>query len=284
MEKSANTPERQLDYQTVTGRHGTFLANPHDAYIGRSLIEYGEYSERELSLLAGLVKPGAVVVEVGANIGAHTVALAHAVGPSGRIHAFEPQPILFQNLCANLALNGLSRVHAHNAACGANRSELVIRDLDYMVENNFGGITLDTLSQPTGSEGLRILQTTLDASIGGRVDLVKIDAEGMERDVLRGAVRILESYRPLLYVENDRLEQSERLIKTIQSFGYQLWWHCPPLFNPDNYAGKSENFWPNTVSVNMLCAHKSVGFSIPGAREIRDASEHPQGTAQGGLG
>ena len=65
---------------------------------------------------AALIEPGDVVVDVGADIGALTVPLARAVGPAGRVLAFEPQPTVFQNLCANLALNDLLHVQAFNAA------------------------------------------------------------------------------------------------------------------------------------------------------------------------
>ena len=88
------------------------LYNFHDLYIGRSLDLYGEYSEGEIDLFGQIVQPGQVVVEVGANIGAHTVFLAHRSGPAARVLAFEPQRIVFQTLCANLALNSITNVDA----------------------------------------------------------------------------------------------------------------------------------------------------------------------------
>ncbi len=99
-------------------RHGPMAYLRQDAYVGRSLDLYGEYGEDEQAVLAQMVRPGDVVVEAGANLGTHTVPLARKVGPSGALIAFEPQRVVFQILCANVALNELTNVHAQNAAVG----------------------------------------------------------------------------------------------------------------------------------------------------------------------
>src|SRR5690606_28828206 len=93
-------------------RHGPMLFNKRDLYVGRSLATYGEFSEAEIGLFRQILRPGGVVVEAGANIGAHTVPLARMVGESGAVVAFEPQRLQFQLLCANLALNGMINVFA----------------------------------------------------------------------------------------------------------------------------------------------------------------------------
>ena len=103
----------------VKARHGWFLANRYDRYLGAALIRYGEYSEIEHAFLASLLRPGENVIEVGANIGAHTVGMARAAGSAGTVVAVEAQPEIFQVLCANLALNGLSNVVAHPCGCGS---------------------------------------------------------------------------------------------------------------------------------------------------------------------
>ena len=89
-------------------RHGWMLYNVNDIYIGRSLDLYGEYSEGEIALFRQFLRPGDVVVEIGAHIGTHTVFFAKTVGPTGVVFAFEPQRVVHQTLCANIALNSLS--------------------------------------------------------------------------------------------------------------------------------------------------------------------------------
>src|SRR4051794_7022915 len=86
-------------------RHRRMMYLLADQYIGRSLDYYGEYCEAEGGVFDQLVGPGQIVIEVGANIGTHTVRLGQLVGPGGAVIAFEPQRVLFYLLCANLALN-----------------------------------------------------------------------------------------------------------------------------------------------------------------------------------
>ena len=78
------------------------LYNVNDDYIGRSLDIYGEFSEGEIEAFSLLVHPGDIVLDVGANIGSHTIWFAQAVGPTGGVMAFEPQRLLFQTLCPTL--------------------------------------------------------------------------------------------------------------------------------------------------------------------------------------
>ncbi len=260
-------------YRLVETRHGRYLANPNDVYIGRALIDYGEFSEIESDLITQVCPEGARVAEIGANIGAHTVAIARRVGRTGRVHAFEPQPVVFQNLCANLALNNLTNVYAYNKACGARPDSLTFPDIRYDLEGNFGGMALDKL--PKSEHGQTVEIVPLDDLQIPLLHFVKIDAEGMEVEVLTGAAKTLARDKPILYVENDRVDRSEELIRLIQGHGYRLWWHCPPLFNPDNWAGNTTNAWPRIVSFNMLCIHKSRTANINGLREMADAGEHP---------
>ena len=92
----------------IEGRHGYVLYNVNDRYIGRSVENYGEWSPAETALFARFCRPGDYVVDVGANIGTHTLAFARLVGERGRVFAFEPQRMVAQVLAANAALNSLT--------------------------------------------------------------------------------------------------------------------------------------------------------------------------------
>ena len=118
------------------------LYNLNDTYIGTMLDLYGEFSEGEDDLFRQVLHPGMTAVEVGANIGAHTLFIAQCVGPRGRVLAFEPQRIIFQILCANLALNGIEHVDAHWAAVGEKAGHIRVPRLDSSKSNNFGGLSI----------------------------------------------------------------------------------------------------------------------------------------------
>ena len=244
-------------------RHGKFLFLRRDQYVGRSLDLYGEFSELEATLFEQIVHTGDVVVEVGANIGAHTARLARLVGPRGTVVAFEPQRFIFQLLCANVALNELFNVYAYQFAVGAEPGSLNVPPLDYRAANNFGGISL-----PGKAVGEQVRIMPLDQFGLPSLRLLKIDVEGMEIGVLHGARKSIARYRPILYVENDRKQHSEALIGLIESYGYNLWWHFPPLFNPANFAGNTDNVFGGTSSINLLCMPKESQLVIEGFRKV----------------
>jgi len=240
-------------------RYGTMVYNVHDRFIGRSLDLYGEFSEGEAVLFRQLIDPGMIVVEVGANIGAHTVFLAQAVQPDGFVFAFEPQRLIFQTLCANLALNSIANVHASQVAVGDTCGDILVPVLDANKDNNFGGLELGQ-----HEFGERVPLVTLDSLNLSRCDFIKVDVEGMEKSVLDGAAATIARFQPLLYVENDRGEKSADLVRSIDAKGYKMFWHVTNLFNPDNYAGNAQNVFGNTGSFNMLCLPKGRTYKLEG--------------------
>ncbi len=230
----------------------------HDEHVGRALDLYGEWAEGELELLSLFVKPGAVVVDVGANIGTHAVALAQKAGPSGAVFAFEPQRVVHQVLCANFALNGLLSARALHAAVGATPGGLRVPDIDYAVTGNFGGVPLGGWA-----EGETVPVLTLDGFDLARCDLLKIDVEGMELDVMRGAERTLARLSPVLYFENNGPHGAPEAVKFLQTLGYSLHWHFSPFFRANNFAHSSNNVFGALVDANVLAVppalHSAVG-------------------------
>ncbi|MGE5547007.1 MAG: FkbM family methyltransferase [Solirubrobacterales bacterium] len=250
-------------------RHGLMLYNIHDMYLGRCLDLYGEYSRGEYLFLSQVVRPGMTVLDIGANIGAHTLWMAQAVGPAGTVWAFEPQRVVHQMLCANLALNNLGNVRALHLGVGRKAGKAAIPPLDYGRGNNFGGIALREAGR-----GEDVPVITVDSLNLTACHVAKIDVEGMEGDVLAGAKKTIEKHRPVLYVENDRRDKSPALIKQLWALGYTLYWHLPPLVSSDNFFGNQANVFPGTVSVNLVCLPKEAK-PIEGQTPVADAEEHP---------
>jgi FkbM family methyltransferase len=257
------------DTKTFQTRNGPMLALAGDRYITRSLDVYGEFSGAEWALLAQLVKPGMTVVEVGANIGTHSIALARACAP-GRLYLFEPQQRVFQLLCANLALNGIQNAIAYPEACGDAPGFVIVPTLDYGAENNFGGISVRPDGE--GAQGLKVRATPLDSLGLTDCHVIKIDVEGFEAQVLRGAAETIRKFRPVLYVENDRRAHQQEVISLIADMGYRLYWHLPPLFSADNFNGCAENVFGPIVSVNMLAIPQESGSTVQQMRPIDPAN------------
>jgi FkbM family methyltransferase len=223
----------------------------HDVYIGRSLALYGEWSEGETRLFQEIVRPGDVALDVGANLGAHTLCLAHAVGAAGAVHAFEPQRMLFYFLCGNIALNGLHNVVCHPVAVGATQSAVVAPNIDYSLPNNFGALNLHTDfgAVPT----YPVQQVRLDDLATPHCRLIKLDVEGMECEALDGARDLIRRTRPLLYVEDDQSAKSPALHRLLAELGYRFYRHDVFLFNPRNFRECAENVFGGTYSRSLFC-------------------------------
>jgi FkbM family methyltransferase len=240
-------------------RHGFMLYNTNDVLIGRSLDVYGEFSEGETDAFRQLLRPGNIVVDVGANIGTHTLFFAQAVGRGGLVYAFEPQRIVFQTLCANLALNSITNVFCYQAALGEAPGTVLVPPLDYAQPNNYGSLELGT-----HTAGERVSVWRLDDLELPSCRLIKVDVEGMELQVLRGAAGMIGRHQPILYVENDRPHNSLELERYIESLGYEMYWHLPALFNPNNYDRNPENIFDNLISGNLLCVHPASDTRVSG--------------------
>ena len=247
-------------------RHGPMTFMTGDRYVGRSFDLYGEYAEDEWRMLDQILKPGMVALDIGANIGAHTVPMAQKVGPQGRVLAFEPQRQVFQLLAANVALNALANVIARHAAVGAAAGEITVPLIDYGKGGNFGGVALGGYDS---GEPVPVL--TVDGLALAHCHLMKIDVEGMENAVLEGAAETISHLRPVLYIENDRRERSEELLSRLLGMDYRLYWHLPRLYSAENFFANPENVFDNLVSRNVLCLPKEREITVVDMQEITDA-------------
>lgn len=228
----------------TAGRYGPVAFNPNDLYVGRSLDLYGEYSRDENELLTSLLSPSCVVVEAGANIGGNTIALAQACD---RVFAFEPQRWAFYLLCANIVLAEAQNVFAFHAALGAKAGTVSMPMIDQSSILNYGAVSCAT--DWTGGEKVKML--ALDNFSFPRLDLLKIDVEGMESEVLDGAARTIATHQPYLYIENNS-SAGAALAAKVQALGYRTFGHLPPLFSNPNFKNSTTNPFGEIVSINML--------------------------------
>ena len=249
--------------EVASCRSGIMLFPRHDMYVGASLRKYGEFSPGERVLFETIIRPRMVVLEIGANIGAHTVELARLVGTGGKVFAYEPQPLIFQVLCANLALNSCDNVRAFQTAIGAHEGSIKVPLLAPDRPNNYGGLSLS--AQSVGED---VPMRRIDDLGLPHCHVIKLDLEGMEVEALLGAAATIRRDRPILYVEDDREARSAELRALLHDYGYRAYLHEPPLFEPHNFAGDPENLWPGVVSRNLLCLPAERGIVVNGLAEV----------------
>lgn len=222
-------------------RHGRFLVNPNDNYVGRSIITYGEWGEAEVRLFEKILRPGDVVVEAGSNIGTHTIPLSKIVGQTGSVIAFEPQRLIFQLLCANVALNNCWNVDTRHAAAG-NEGGWVLSDvLDPEAESNFGSIRLNhTYVGSIGQDRVPLL--TIDSLNLDRLDFLKADVEGFEQAVIEGSLETIARCRPVIYVEHNNVEDWT-VPELLNRLGYDCYWYVTCLWDPNNHRQSPTDIW-----------------------------------------
>ncbi|MBF0293893.1 MAG: FkbM family methyltransferase [Magnetococcales bacterium] len=228
-------------------RRGIMLYFCHDRFVGRALGRHGEFSEGEVELFSAVVGAGQTVLEVGANIGAHTVWLGQLVGATGSVIACEPQRLAHRLLEANCRLNRLEWCRPLLLALGSERGTIAVPEVDLGCENNAGGLSL--LDGGGGVGGGHVPLETIDGMALPALHFLKVDVEGMELEVLMGARETIRRLRPVLYVENDRVSRSSRLVSLLRSMGYLLYWHKPPLIDL-------------LCSINLLAIPEEIGVPL----------------------
>src|SRR5262249_40407437 len=149
----------------------------------------GEWAQAEIEFLLDFMGSGDVVLDVGAFIGTHTLAFADRVSPRGNIYAFEPQPVFFEVLKKNIGQNVLSNVRLFNVALSEEVGQKVVYEIDVQDSQNFAGTSLQEFSSaPHDTARYHHISVAIVDQLGlESCNLIKIDAEGMEINILRGA-------------------------------------------------------------------------------------------------
>jgi FkbM family methyltransferase len=240
----------------------------NDFYVTGSLAVYGEYSSSEVDLYRQLLRPHSNVVEIGANIGAHTVPIARMC-PEGSVIAIEPQQRAFQLLCANLVMNGCKNVQALPIALGERSGWAEVPKVDYATEKNVGAVTLiEAQPGPVANETQLAPMYSLDSLPIRACDFLKLDVEGWEAGVLRGGLNVIQRFWPVMYVENDRGSKQAELIALIDEIGYTMYWHINRLFSPGNFNRRPDDIFNGSCGINMLCVPKARPFPVTGFEPI----------------
>jgi FkbM family methyltransferase len=255
-------------------RFGLAQVLTHDEYVGKALMKYGDYSYDEVKLFQQFAQPGSMVMDVGSNHGYFAFALADSVGPEGLVVAVEPQRLLASMILAGTVLQDRFNIAVLNMAVGADPGEITLAMPNYQTDANYGALSLETMYR--NGEGFKTQLNTIDniiASTGREPSFIKIDVEGMEIEALKGATTTLSTTKPWLYVESDRPEYNQEVLKFLEAFDYSMYWAIVPLYSPDNYNKVSENIYGNRVSINFLCA--PPGCTVEGTAQ-RVTSDNPE--------
>ena len=188
-------------------------------HVQRWIYFFGVYEEATVRWFRSFLRPGMVVLDVGAHVGQYSLLSAPCVGPTGRVHSFEPNPVTFRLLSNNLALNDFRNVSAHQLAVSDATGEATLYVPGH---DNLGEASLQECI--TGMNATTVKCVTIDdwassADLGNpaRIDLMKIDVQGLEGKVIQGAMGVVARFRPVIVCEFE-----ERFLRSMGTSSVEL--------------------------------------------------------------
>jgi FkbM family methyltransferase len=240
-----SSTKRPVAYVLAATQHGSMIVNRNDHHegrlgerfgVGHQLLSASSFDPDEVELALGLLGmrrqvhgDGVVAVDGGANIGVHTLEWARHMHGWGRVFSFEAQESVFYALAGNIALNNCWNVTARWCALGDKEGFIDVPEPDYLRPGSFGSLELrqrpktEFIGQEISydpDDCVRTPMQTIDSMALDRLDFFKLDVEGMELDVLRGARATLERCKPIVMAEVIKSDQTA-LLAFMQALGYE---------------------------------------------------------------
>jgi FkbM family methyltransferase len=245
-------------------RPGVFIRLADTSEIERGIVRQGCFEPETVEIFDSLLAPGMTVLDAGANIGQYTLIAAHAVGPKGHVHAFEPTPRVAAQLRANIALNRFENVTVNEVALSDATGEALL----YCTDPGSPGTNTIMSPQEDVCSSIKVPAQRLDDYLRERrlkgVDVMKLDIEGAELLALRGAQELLLGpSAPVIVLEvNPRTlalsgTSADEVLGLLSDCGYS----CRPIAT---YGSHTPDPW-----TNMLAAK-------PGHRERFPTLNEPQ--------
>jgi FkbM family methyltransferase len=191
--------------------YGQVLVNRYDTNQTNALIKTGEALDTaEINMLQHIIQmlpPGQVFVDVGANFGLYSLAMAQTLqATGGTVIAIEAQRVIYNMICGSVALNSIENMFVHNLAIADVDGYIAIPKLDYRQVSSYGSLEFadeqgEYMGQERGISDESVRCVTLDDMNWARVDMIKIDIEGMEEMALAGGIGLFSTLRPIAYIE-----------------------------------------------------------------------------------
>ena len=238
------SPPRIIAFVLASTAHGTMIVNRFDQYFpspgqaygaGFQLLNRSCYDPDEVSMMLSLLNlrrkhygDGVVAVDCGANLGMHTLEWARHMSGWGVVLAFEAQERIYYALAGNIAINNCFNARAIHAAVSDRIGTMRIPTPNYLINSSFGSLELkkrdnaEFIGQTIdySEDKMTSVQTTsLDSFNFPRLDLLKLDIEGMELDALAGAAKCLRDRHPIVIVEILKTDK-DKLRALLEELGY----------------------------------------------------------------
>jgi len=236
--------QRPIPFILISSNHGTMIINRNDyrmldqdrGYgLGFQLLTTSSFDHPEINFALSLLNKrrlhfgdGVMAVDCGANCGVHTIEWARLMYGWGEVISFEAQEKIYYALAGNVVINNCLNVTAKFAAVGASCSSIEIPEPNYLIPSSYGSFELqksdnnEFIGQEIDYKKTKTIPlVSIDSLNLKRLDLIKIDVEGMEEDVLAGAKKSIKNNHPIMIIEIIKSDKA-KIEKFVEGHGYEI--------------------------------------------------------------
>lgn len=248
-------------------KYGIMNVFKGDDPIGTCLYHYGEWADQEFDIIDKLVNKDSCCIDIGSNIGTHTIWLSHKCS-NNLIFSFEPQFYIFLLLNSNILINNCFNViPTRSFIFNENKFIKTIIDNPNHIKFNYGEFNINCIDETNPMDTQVIKLDDVDF-LGNKIDFIKMDCEGTEKQVLESGKELILHDKPNMYIEFNELKGNDPVLETLKDFGYNCYWHVYTKFNPNNHNQFKTNIWitddmkssNDNISLyfesNAICIHK----------------------------
>lgn len=199
------------------------ILDPKNGFVDKQVFVYKDFEPEIKEIFLKYVNEGFTVLDIGANIGVHTLFFSKIVGDSGKVIAFEPIKKIYEQLKKSIAINDFKNIDLNNFALGNKEEEVEIN----IVRENIGASSIYDNVDSNKKENISV--KILDNLNLPKIDFIKIDVEGYEWNVIKGSKKLIEKDKPNIIFEYnpdsyDKKEQNSslQLLEYLKSLEYKL--------------------------------------------------------------
>jgi len=252
----------------IPTRYGPMFVYKEDNMIGISLLFYGDWCHSEMITLSNFIRRNDTIFDVGCNIGAFTLFFAKCV-TEGKVYAFDPCRFYTDMTTATMVANGINNAVIYNQSIGDRNGSIKINLPDLgenqnfgefkMVNGEFGGAS--TFEMKFTGDVEEVMIETLNSMVDDfdKVNLLKIDTEGMETVIINNGLEFIDKFKPVMFFEqSDDEGTNNKNISVLNDLGYLSAMTESKIFKPDNFKEEHINIFEKDLnSKNILSIHKS---------------------------
>lgn len=244
-------------------RYGEMVYLENDNCIGKSLELYGEWAQNEVDVITQCIQENDIVLDIGANYGVHTLAIANKLGENGLVYSFEAQKKIFDILDTNTKISiHCNKIKPLYSLVGESNTNVYVNQSDMESLHNYGAVSFKNYTDVQNTRNdIPLLMITVDSLELKKCDFIKIDVEGMEYSVLKGSSNTIKKNSPIIFFEANNIEDSWKIITYLETLAnYSFFLHSSSVYNTKNFKANMDDIFDGNMETNIFAITKDNKF------------------------